>query len=184
MKLTGFTNILTDATSKKLSTTDNLTTLFNRRQYEDIIIREMRLAKRNGTTLTLAIADIDFFKNYNDHYGHPMGDKALSEVAKQMITTLKRPNDYVFRIGGEEFAFIFTDLNALESEKFLNEIREAIEDIKILHECSSVSNYITISIGAHIILPNSPMTNENLYIEADKALYIAKEKRNTVILTS
>ncbi len=183
-ELTGFNNILTDITSKKLSITDNLTTLFNRRQYEEIIRREIRLAKRNGTSLTLAIADIDFFKNYNDNYGHPMGDKALNIVAKKMLNVMKRPNDYVFRIGGEEFAFIFSNLNCNESNAFLDEIRQSIEILKIPHEFSKASKYLTLSIGAHVALENKTISEEEIYIMADKALYIAKEKRNNVIVTS
>ena len=180
----GYTNILVDVTSKNLSVTDKLTTLFNRRRYEEIITRELRLAKRNDTALTLAILDVDFFKNYNDRYGHPAGDKALSDVAHQMVSQLNRPNDYAFRIGGEEFALVFSGLSHEESKLFLEEIRQSISDLGILHENSGVSNCLTISIGAHVVHPGHFIDEKAIYELADKALYVAKEKRNTVFVNS
>ena len=183
-QLTGFTNILVDTTSKKLSITDNLTTLYNRRRYEEILPREIRMAKRNDSSVTLAIVDIDYFKKYNDRYGHPQGDKILSQVAERLLKSLKRPNDFVFRIGGEEFAVLFSALNKEQSDLFLSELREAVENLQIPHADSKVSEYLTISVGAHVTYPETDMNDEQLYAMADKALYMAKAKRNTVVVTS
>jgi diguanylate cyclase (GGDEF)-like protein/PAS domain S-box-containing protein len=180
--LVGYTNILADVTSKKLSLTDKLTHLYNRRRYEEILPRELRLAIRNETPITLAIIDIDYFKKYNDHYGHPQGDQALSKVAEKILESLKRPNDYAFRIGGEEFAVVFSDLNTVESKKFLNEMIQNVEAMKIPHIANDVSDYVTISIGAQVMYSDRPITELQLYSMADKALYMAKGKRNTVVV--
>jgi diguanylate cyclase (GGDEF)-like protein/PAS domain S-box-containing protein len=183
-KLTGYTNILEDTTNKKLSVTDKLTTLFNRRRYEEIIVRELRLAQRNESHLTLAMIDIDFFKKYNDNYGHPKGDTVLSSVAECLLKHLKRPNDFAFRMGGEEFALIFSGLNLDQTKLLLDDVRASVEALEIEHKTSSVCDHLTISIGAHVILPNMMIDMDRLYVLADKALYIAKEKRNTVVVTS
>jgi diguanylate cyclase (GGDEF)-like protein/PAS domain S-box-containing protein len=182
-KIIEFTNILVSITNKKLSMIDKLTTLLNRRRYDESIIHEMRLAKRNNHNLSLAILDIDFFKKYNDHYGHPQGDLALKKVSEVLLSSIKRAGDYAFRIGGEEFALLFSNLTPAETKQHLLSIKEKIEDLKLMHEKNEVSQYLTISIGAHTISPTTEITHEQLYIEADKALYLAKSKRNTVVVT-
>lgn len=181
-QIEGYTLILQDMTSKKLSLTDNLTTLGNRRQYEETLEREISLAKRNDTYLTLAIVDIDFFKNYNDRYGHPQGDVALAKVGKALMSCMRRPNDYIFRIGGEEFAVLFSGMGQEESRVFLETIRESIEALDIPHEKSSVAAHLTISIGATSKLGSNLPDPDLLYIEADKALYLAKETRNQTVM--
>ncbi|MDV7341646.1 diguanylate cyclase [Terasakiella sp. A23] len=183
-ELIGFNNILVDVTSKKLSLTDKLTHLYNRRRYEEILPREMRLAKRNDLPITLAIMDIDYFKKYNDLYGHPQGDNALSQVAEQFLSCLKRPNDYAFRIGGEEFAVILSGLSVSDSNDFLNGIREAVAGLHIMHEDSDVSDHLTISIGAYVMNADQRLSEEQFYSMADKALYMAKGKRNSVVVNS
>jgi len=180
--IAGYTCIVQDMTSKKLSLTDNLTTLGNRRQYEETLEREVSLAKRNDSYLTLAILDIDFFKNYNDRYGHPQGDTALSRVGKAIISCMRRPNDYTFRIGGEEFAVLFSAVDRDESRRFLDTIRQAVEDMNIPHEASKVSDHLTISIGGATLSGAALIDAEHLYIDADKALYMAKEGRNQTIM--
>jgi len=181
-KLIGFTNILTDVTNKKLSIEDQLTTLLNRRRYDEIITKEMKLAQRQNYNLTLAIIDIDFFKKYNDLYGHPNGDIALTKVAQTLKTAMHRPNDYAFRIGGEEFALLFSETNKEDSEIFLNKIRKEIEALHISHADNKVCEWLTISIGAQVIHSNNQLTPEQAYILADKALYNAKDKRNRVVI--
>jgi len=177
-----FTNILVSITNKKLSGVDKLTSMLNRRRYDECIIQEMRMAKRNGHHFTLAILDIDFFKKYNDHYGHPQGDKALQKVSEKVLSFIKRPNDFAFRIGGEEFAIIFSNLNKNMSENHLNKIRAGIESLRIEHSQSSICENLTMSFGAHVIDPDSKLDEKQIYIEADKALYLAKEKRNFVVV--
>ena len=180
--INGYTCILQDMTSKKLSLTDNLTTLGNRRQYEETLVREISLAKRNDTYLTLAILDIDFFKSYNDRYGHPQGDTALARVGKAIISCMRRPNDYTFRIGGEEFAVLFSSVERDETRRFLDIIRQTVEDMSIPHEASKVSKHLTISIGGATMKGASLIDAEHLYIDADKALYLAKEGRNQTVM--
>jgi len=177
-----FTNILVSITNKKLSGVDKLTSMLNRRRYDECITHEMRVAKRNSHNFTLAILDIDFFKKFNDHYGHPLGDGALQQVSNKIISFINRPGDYAFRIGGEEFAIIFSNLSKTESHDFLNKIREGIESLAIPHQDSAVSDYLTMSFGACIVEPNSGLDEQKAYIEADKALYLAKENRNSVIV--
>lgn len=177
-----FTNILVSITNKKLSGVDKLTSMLNRRRYDECITHEMRVAKRNGHSFTLAILDIDFFKKYNDHYGHPQGDIALQAVSEKILTFINRPSDLAFRIGGEEFAIILSNLDKPMTEQYLHEIREGIESLNIGHCQSSVSEYLTMSFGACIVNSDSNLDEEKVYIEADKALYLAKEQRNSVVV--
>lgn len=180
----GYTCIMQDLTSKKLSLTDNLTTLGNRRQYEETLVREFGLAKRNDTYLSLAIIDIDHFKKYNDNYGHPQGDVALAKVGKAILSCMRRPNDFTYRIGGEEFAVLFSSMDREDSRLFLDTIRKHVEDLGIPHEKSPVSEHMTISIGGATLNGAALESGEHLYIEADKALYLAKETRNQTVMGS
>jgi diguanylate cyclase (GGDEF)-like protein/PAS domain S-box-containing protein len=180
----GFINILVSITSKKLSGVDKLTSMLNRRRYDEIIVHEMRVARRNEQSFTLVVIDIDFFKKYNDRFGHPQGDVALQKVSEEILTFINRPTDYAFRIGGEEFAVIFSNLDVDQSKQFMEKIKVGIEDLGIDHPDSTTSDYITASFGACVMDPNSPVSAEQLYIEADKALYSAKEKRNTIVVNS
>lgn len=179
----GFTNILVSITNSKLSGIDKLTSMLNRRRYDEAIVHEMRVAKRNEQHFTLAILDIDYFKKFNDTYGHPQGDVALQKVSERILSYIKRPNDYAFRIGGEEFALIFSDTDKEKSQLFLDRIRTGIQALEIEHEQSKVSPFLTASIGACVVDYNSVVDEEQLYIEADKALYLAKEKRNQVVVS-
>jgi len=157
--------------------------MLNRRRYDESIVHEMRVAKRNNYNFTLAILDIDFFKKFNDHYGHPIGDSALQQVSAKILSFINRPNDYAFRIGGEEFALIFSNLSLEESRDYLNDIRKGIELLAIPHQESTVNDYLTMSFGACIIEPDSGLDEQKAYIEADKALYLAKENRNCVVVS-
>ena len=183
-QISEFTNILVSITHKKLSGVDKLTSMPNRRRYDECITHEMRVAKRNNYNFTLAILDIDFFKKYNDHYGHPQGDIALQQVSNKILSFINRPNDFAFRIGGEEFALIFSNLSLEESRDYLNKVREGIESLAIPHPSSTVSDYLTMSFGACIVEPGSALDEKKAYIEADKALYLAKENRNSVVVTA
>lgn len=181
-RIVNYTNILNDVTNKKLSVVDKLTALPNRRSYDDLLNKELRLAKRHDYNITLAIIDIDFFKKYNDHYGHPQGDIALQRVATKLMECLKRPSDYVFRIGGEEFALIFSRATMAESQLFLDKLRTSIEFLHIEHSESSISDYLTISIGGYVLMPPQMSDPQALYVAADKALYQAKKQRNCAVV--
>ncbi len=182
----GYSNIIQDISDKKavekLSITDPLTKLNNRRYFDQVIEKELSLAIRNQSSITLAIIDIDYFKKYNDYYGHPAGDQALIKIAQAFSQSLGRPNDYVFRLGGEEFAFIFSGTNTEQSLQFIESIRKKVEMLKIEHAQSDLSHYMTISIGAYISCTKEPLDSNELYIKADEALYTAKQQRNTAII--
>jgi len=179
----GYTNIIHDITDQELSITDTLTGLHNRRYFESVIKKEISITNRNKITLTFAVIDIDYFKKYNDHYGHPAGDIALRNVAQALKQSLRRPNDYVFRLGGEEFGIILSGLDSEYSIKFLEQIRNNVEMLKIEHVVSDVCKYITISLGAHIYTGSNYLDSNELYIKADEALYKAKVKRNNIVVT-
>ncbi len=181
-----FHNILENITNRKLfeetSVTDGLTSLYNRRKFDEMIEHEIKLARRRNTHLTLAIIDIDYFKKYNDNYGHPEGDTTLVRTASTIRSSLSRPDDYVFRLGGEEFGIIFNGLNEEDTLNILEHVRMSIEQLKIEHNQNSVSDYITISIGAKVCAADKLIDKDVFYTEADRLLYTAKQKRNTVVI--
>lgn len=179
----GYTNIINDVTDQELSITDTLTGLHNRRYFYDVIEKEIGIAKRNKTFLTFAIIDVDYFKKYNDRYGHPAGDSALIKVAQVLKQSLRRPNDYAFRLGGEEFGIIVSDLNAEQTSEFLEIVRKRVEELEIEHCESDVCEYLTLSIGAHVNLEGNVFDSNQLYVKADKALYEAKAQRNCVVVS-
>jgi len=179
----GYTNIINDVTDQELSITDTLTGLHNRRYFDKVIEKEIRVANRNKTSITFSVIDIDYFKRYNDHYGHPAGDSALIKVAQVLKQSLRRPNDYAFRLGGEEFGIIVVDLNTEQTSEFLETIRKRVEALEIEHSESDVCEYLTISIGAHVNQGRNISDSNQLYVEADQALYEAKNKRNHVVVT-
>jgi len=183
-----YSNIIQDISDRKaieeISITDPLTKLYNRRYFDQTLEKELRLAARNKSSVTLAIIDIDYFKKYNDCYGHPAGDQALVQISQAFSQSLNRPNDYIFRLGGEEFGFIFSDFDREKTLYFLNQIKSQIEKIHIAHSDSKTGEYMTISIGAHISCSDNRLDSSELYIKADEALYQAKLKRNTVVVTN
>lgn len=168
---------------EELSITDQLTGLHNRRYLESVFEHESRRALRNKLLLTYYLIDIDFFKNFNDNYGHLEGDSALKQVAHRLKEVCRRPSDFVFRIGGEEFGIFSTNRTEDAAASFGEIIRKSIEDLKIPHRHSKVSKYVTVSLGGVCRIP-SPEGALNKYVEiADKRLYIAKSSgRNRVIM--
>lgn len=185
-KICGYTSISTDITNKKfieeLSITDELTKLYNRRFFNTKIDEEINRAKRENKFISLFILDVDYFKQYNDTYGHQMGDIALEKVAQIFKNKATRASDFAFRLGGEEFAVLST----LEKEKaveFAQIIKNEIENLKIEHKNSSVSKYLTISIGIASNEASNITTSDELYKEADDNLYEAKKLgRNRVFI--
>jgi diguanylate cyclase (GGDEF)-like protein len=164
--------------NKKLenaSYTDSLTGLYNRRYFNFIYDRELKRAKRNKTYITFMMLDIDYFKQYNDTYGHVEGDYALKSVAKVLKDTLKRPSDYVFRLGGEEFGVLLSDTDESNSAKLAKDICNSIRDRKIKHENSQVCEFLTISIGVVCCIADEALSSETLLSRADDMLYKAKE---------
>ena len=163
-------------TNKKLdelSNLDGLTKIANRRFMDEFLENEWRRAIRNKSSISLILLDIDFFKQYNDNYGHIEGDKVLRMVASTIKNIIQRPGDLVARYGGEEFALILTDTS--EAEHVANNCLEAIRKLDIAHEYSSIANIITISIGICTVFPKKRTRPEGLIELADQALYKAKE---------
>lgn len=177
-----YSAIINDLTDQKLSVTDALTGLSNRRYFDAIFEKEIKIAARNKTSISFAMVDIDYFKRYNDLYGHPDGDISLAKVAGVLSASLMRPNDYAFRLGGEEFGLVLSGLNAVQSFEFFDRIRNRIEKLGIEHSESDVSEFVTVSLGAYVVHDASLIDQDRLYAEADRALYEAKKNRNYVVV--
>ncbi|MTJ09836.1 diguanylate cyclase domain-containing protein [Anabaena sp. UHCC 0204] len=157
-----------------LAHTDSLTQLANRRQFDQYITQEWWRLKREQKYLSLIMCDIDYFKPYNDCYGHPSGDVCLQKVAKILSEGIKRPADLVARYGGEEFAVILPDTNLEGAINVAQQIQQAITSFKIPHIQSPIEQYITLSMGVTSVIPNDNITSDDLITAADKALYTAK----------
>ncbi len=168
---------------KKLSVMDPLTGIANRRRFDEYLDQQWQLAKRDTSPLSLLIADIDYFKKYNDHYGHQAGDECLIKVTQVMQKGVTRTTDLLARYGGEEFVLILplTDLDGTKNvaAKMLTNIRNAA----IPHADSDVADIVTLSIGVATVYPDESRTLLDLINEADKLLYQAKDQgRNRFFL--
>lgn len=168
-------------TLQKLSCLDGLTGTANRRHFDEILLREWKKGIKDRRPLSLILLDIDYFKNYNDNYGHQEGDSCLKQVAKILEKSLKKSEDLLARYGGEEFAVILPDTN-LEGAKIVAErLRRQVEALALTHLYSGVSKTVTISLGVASILPSNNYQSSDLISYADQALYEAKkEGRNQV----
>jgi diguanylate cyclase (GGDEF)-like protein/PAS domain S-box-containing protein len=169
---------------KELSITDSLTKLNNRRFFEKIFEDKLNRLSRYNYRFALAIIDIDFFKTYNDKFGHVTGDEILIKVSKIIRETFNRKTDYTFRLGGEEFAVIYKTENKKDTLNLAEKLRKNIENAKIKTVNTSVSDYLTVSIGvADIITQNLDIsTTRKAYNKVDQLLYEAKEKgRNQTV---
>ncbi len=173
----------TNAELERLSSLDGLTGIANRRSFDENLEKEWNRAKRNQTVLSLILIDIDYFKPYNDTYGHIKGDECLTQVAQTLDKTATRPSDFLARYGGEEFVLIAPLTNAEGTAKLATNLQQAIEALNLEHKSSKVSDRITISQGIATLVPNDQMNFIDLIKFADKALYQAKESgRNRYIV--
>jgi len=159
---------------EKLSITDSLTSLYNRRFLVEIFARQLNSAKRNHKVFAFFILDLDYFKQFNDTYGHQKGDAALQEIAKLLKQKLKRSDDYAFRMGGEEFAGILLADNKHGIQEQLIQIHKACSTLNIPHAGSQVSDVLTASIGVCMVEQSGDRPFNELYKHADEALYKAK----------
>lgn len=189
--IVGYTAIREDITDKKraeaLSITDELTSLFNRRHFNNLLPQELARAEREHKCVALIIIDVDYFKPFNDNYGHQQGDDVLKVVSKVLKTTLRRAGDFAFRIGGEEFGGIVSVDSGEDALKVAEKLRKLIEDLKLEHAYSKVSPYLTVSIGvkSHQGKGVQPPEMNFIFRQADDALYEAKENgRNQVVEAS
>ncbi len=174
--------------NKKLeeaSFTDSLTQLYNRRYFNMIFDRELKRAKRTKTTLAFYMLDIDFFKQYNDTYGHLEGDRTLQAVAKSLKALFQRPGDFVFRLGGEEFGILVIDAQADMAEFMAMKTIKAIHELEIPHASSDADDYVSVSLGFVVTQPTLQTDEDHILSEADKSLYKAKEGgRNRYVIGS
>ena len=167
---------------QNLSITDELTQLYNRRFFNSKIEEEINRAKREKKHLCLMVLDIDFFKQYNDTYGHQKGDFVLQEISKVLKNRTNRASDFAFRIGGEEFA-ILVNLEKNKISEFAEAIKNDIENLKIEHSGNKVSKYVTTSIGVNFKQADELKNIDELFKVADDNLYEAKRSgRNCVVI--
>ncbi len=156
------------------ATTDPLTGLNNRRYFDREITRTLNSARRNQHSVCVMMFDIDYFKQYNDHYGHLLGDSAIKAVAECIKASVSRESDLVARLGGEEFIAVITNSDEAGSRKIARRISEAIEAKRIPHDKSGISPYLTVSVGS-VMLEDHAAPADVLLRLADDALYEAKK---------
>ena len=161
---------------ERLSFQDGLTMVANRRRFDAMLDTYWNLHVRQKQTITIMLCDIDFFKGFNDNYGHQKGDSALTAVAKAFENTLTRASDCVARYGGEEFAFILPETDRNGAEIMSQKVHQAIADLNILHQYSQVSERLTLSIGSITCTPLPGDDAKNVLTLADQALYMAKQQ--------
>ncbi len=159
-----------------LSKQDGLTGVANRRFFDETFMVEWRRLRRDGASLSLLMIDIDYFKYYNDAYGHVQGDACLCSVAKAIRAALKRPGDFLARLGGEEFAALLPDTEERGALSIAESIRDNLRRMGIEHKASPVSDSVTVSIGVGAVIPDPALEPESLVRAADEALYAAKGK--------
>ncbi len=158
----------------KLASIDSLTGAANRRKFDEYLEIKWRQMAREKAPLCLILCDIDFFKRYNDTYGHPAGDACLQRVAGALMRSAKRPEDLVARYGGEEFAAILPNTTAAGGVHVAEKMRLAVCELGIAHAKSAVNTYVTISLGIACAMPQAESSPEELIAGADEALYGAK----------
>ncbi|MEN9216212.1 MAG: diguanylate cyclase [Gloeomargarita sp. HHBFW_bins_162] len=167
---------------QRLAAFDGLTQVPNRRRFDEYLMQEWHRLAREQAALSLILADIDFFKRYNDTYGHVTGDDCLRRVAQAISQVANRPGDLVARYGGEEFAVILPNTPLARAMIMAERIRQAVAQLRIPHDKSLVHGYVTLSLGVTSILPSPETSPAQLVAAADQALYQAKQQgRNCVV---
>ncbi|HEY8606726.1 MAG TPA: diguanylate cyclase [Noviherbaspirillum sp.] len=162
---------------------DGLTGIANRRRFNVHLEDEFRRAKRNASPLSLIMIDVDYFKDYNDNYGHQRGDSCLAQIAAALAGQLNRSRDLVARYGGEEFTVILPDTTADGALQVAETMRCEVEARQLPHEYSGVAPHVTISLGVSTVVPDLLSTTGGLIHAADRALYQAKRSgRNCVVV--
>ncbi len=159
---------------EQMARVDVLTGLANRRLFEEALEREWDRARRERSDLSLIMVDIDHFKAYNDHYGHPAGDGCLATVAKTMSDALNRPGDIAARIGGEEFAVLLPDTPLKGAMRVAESIRKRVLALNLPHEAPAVDGRVTVSLGVATSHDLGIVSTRDLLCRSDRALYRAK----------
>jgi diguanylate cyclase (GGDEF)-like protein len=161
---------------ERLAHMDGLTQVANRRSFDSRLSQEWRRLAREKTPLTLILCDVDFFKRYNDTYGHQAGDDCLRSVASTISNVLKRPSDLIARYGGEEFVIILPNTPLPGAIHVATEIKAAVRALEMVHSASSISQFVTLSIGIASTIPAIEFSSMSLLFAADRALYKAKSR--------
>ncbi len=159
---------------ENLSSVDGLTGVANRRHFDEVLDTEWRRALRNGNVVSLVMVDIDFFKSYNDRYGHMAGDDCLKRVAGELQQALSRAEDFLARYGGEEFSVILPGTDGPGAAVVAERLRERVAAVNIRHEGSQVADRVTVSVGSATSHPTCSDSPSELLEAADKMLYEAK----------
>ncbi|MCG2583599.1 diguanylate cyclase domain-containing protein [Massilia sp. TS11] len=160
---------------ESLAHVDALTELANRRRFDEVYQGEWRRAQRNGRPLSVALLDIDCFKQYNDHYGHPAGDRALRAVARTCASFMRRPADLACRYGGEEIVLLMPDTFAAQARHLVACVCQAVAQLTIAHAASPVGPSLTISVGGATYGGRGAETAGALFEAVDQQLYLAKQ---------
>jgi diguanylate cyclase (GGDEF)-like protein len=159
---------------QRLANIDGLTQIANRRCFDEVLHQEWQRLKREQAPLSLILCDVDFFKLYNDRYGHLAGDDCLKQVAQAIQQSTRRPADLVARYGGEEFAVILPNTTSEGAIQVATQIQTTVANLNICHDRSQVSPLVTLSMGCITVVPTDESTPEKLIVAADQALYCAK----------
>jgi len=157
-----------------LTCTDGLTNIANRRRFDEFFKQEWHRGRRSGNCLSLIFTDIDYFKRYNDHYGHPAGDDSLVTVARILDQSLVRSTDFVARYGGEEFVAVLPETSMESALAIAEQIRYNVAQAKIPHLHSDAADHLTLSLGVASTVPVDDVVPDDLLKAADTALYQAK----------
>lgn len=160
---------------ERLIIEDELTGLYNHRRFTQFCDHEWKRALRTGGPLSIILVDIDHFKLYNDSYGHVDGDNCLRRVAQTLQESGKRVTDMVARWGGEEFVFVLSETAADGALCVAEKARQDVENLKMLHQLSPISHYVTISLGCATMIPQEELNFDLLIKAADRALYLSKK---------
>ena len=161
--------------------TDSLTRAFSRGFFDQCYQQEFMRARRQGSNLSLILLDVDYFKNYNDEYGHPAGDKVLMAVVQALNAVLLRSTDRLARYGGEEFVLILPDCAQPKAQAIAEQMRAAVLALRLPHRKSEMADQITVSLGVSTLEAGQGCSPEELLAATDLALYAAKNKgRNCV----
>ena len=166
-----------------LSLTDSLTGLYNRRAFDTKLALEFTRAQRAGTPIALLMLDIDEFKQYNDHFGHVMGDACIQQTASALLETIQRSTDFVARYGGEEFAIVLPDTDLEGAKYFAESTLNHILNLNISHAPTAKRSNVTLSIGYYSLIPTHKDSYEDLLKTTDAALFKAKENGRACIYT-
>lgn len=170
---------------QQVANTDGLTQLANRRRFDEYFVQEWARSQREDSPLSFLLCDIDYFKQYNDHYGHPQGDWCLQQVAQGISSVINRPADLVARYGGEEFAVLLPQTSSEGAIRVAQNIQQVMQELKIPHDAVAAGYTLTLSIGITSVHASKYLRPQDLIESADCALYDAKSSgRNRYVVNS